>query len=78
MLAVRECIQESSLNVKRCNGIMGVPITFLDKYNPEQFQVLGIANSARWIGDFPCLTVINGKKFYNRILIKHKKNSKLN
>ena len=52
---------------------MGVPITFLDKYNPEQFQVLGIANSARWIGNFPCLTVINGKKFYNRILIKHKK-----
>ncbi len=52
---------------------MGVPITFLDKYNPEQFQVLGIANSARWIGDFPCLTVINGEKIYNRILIKHKK-----
>lgn len=25
-----------------CNGIMGVPITFLDKYNPEQFEILGI------------------------------------
>jgi hypothetical protein len=23
------------------NGAMGVPITFLDKYNPEQFEVLG-------------------------------------
>ncbi len=23
-------------------GIMGVPITFLDKYNPEQFEVLGL------------------------------------
>ena len=22
-------------------GIMGVPITFLDKYNPEQFEILG-------------------------------------
>ena len=56
-----------------CNGIMGVPITFLDKYNPEQFEIIGIANSARWIGNFPCLTVINGCKIYNRILIKAKK-----
>lgn len=54
-------------------GVMGVPITFLDKYNPEQFEILGIANSARWIGDFPCYTIINGKKIYNRILIRHKK-----
>ena len=22
-------------------GIMGVPITFMDKYNPEQFEILG-------------------------------------
>lgn len=54
-------------------GVMGVPITFLHKYNPEQFEILGIANSARWIGDFPCYTIINGKKIYNRILIRHKK-----
>ena len=57
---------------ENCSGIMGVPITFLDKYNPEQFEILGIANSARWIGSFPCLTIINGKKTYNRILIKAK------
>jgi hypothetical protein len=25
-------------------GVMGVPITFLDKYNPEQFEILGIAD----------------------------------
>ena len=24
------------------NGVMGVPITFVDKYNPEQFEILGI------------------------------------
>lgn len=24
------------------NGAMGVPITFLDKYNPEQFEILGL------------------------------------
>ena len=32
---------ESLLN-GRCSGIMGVPITFLDKYNPEQFEIVGI------------------------------------
>lgn len=25
------------------DGIMGVPITFLDKYNPEQFEILGLS-----------------------------------
>ena len=53
------------------NGVMGVPITFVDKYNPEQFEILGVANSARWIGH-ECYTVISGRKLYNRILIKRK------
>jgi len=52
--------------------VMGVPITFVDKYNPKQFEILGVANSARWIG-YKCLTLIQGKKIYNRILIKLKK-----
>lgn len=52
-------------------GIMGVPITFMNKYNPEQFEILGIANSARWIG-YDCLTIINGKKIYNRIIIRRR------
>lgn len=36
-------------------GIMGVPITFLDKYNPEQFEIigLGISNSGLEIGVKP-------------------------
>lgn len=25
------------------NGLMGVPLTFLDKYNPEQFEIIGIS-----------------------------------
>ena len=54
------------------DGVMGVPISFLDKYNPEQFEILGLANSARWI-DYPCLTILYGKKLYNRILIRRKK-----
>tara|TARA_R110000744_G_scaffold361077_1_gene468738 strand:- start:617 stop:856 length:240 start_codon:yes stop_codon:yes gene_type:complete len=52
-------------------GIMGVPITFLGNYNPNQFDILGIANSARWIG-YKCITIINGRKVYNRLLIKKK------
>ena len=54
------------------DGVMGVPITFLDKYNPDQFEILGVANSARWIG-YECLTIINGRRIYNRFLIKQKK-----
>jgi len=53
-------------------GVMGVPITFLTKYNPEQFEILGIANSARWI-DYECFTIVDGVKIYNRILIKNRK-----
>ena len=26
------------------SGVMGVPITFLDKYNPEQFELLWLAS----------------------------------
>ena len=50
-------------------GVMGVPITFLAQHCPEQFEILGIANSARWIGR-ECFTVIDGKKIYNRLLIQ--------
>ncbi len=37
------------------DGLMGVPITFLDKYNPNQFEVigLGISNSGLEIGVKP-------------------------
>jgi hypothetical protein len=30
------------------DGLMGVPVTFLDKYNPEQFEILGITKT--WYG----------------------------
>jgi len=43
-------------------GAMGVPITFFDKYNPDQFEILSTANP-----------VLNGKNIYARILIKNKK-----
>ena len=53
------------------DGLMGVPITFFDKYNPDQFEILGLANSARWL-DYEFYTVIENRKIYNRVLIKRK------
>lgn len=54
-------------------GAMGVPITFLDKYNPEQFEILGLDDHRLiypdWRGRGPDL---NGKTLYRRIIIKKK------
>ena len=66
-------INDLIMKVRIKNPIWGVPITFLYKYCPTQFEILGIANNVRWIGDFPCLTIIKGEKVYNRILIRKKK-----
>jgi hypothetical protein len=52
-------------------GLMGVPITFLDKYNPKQFRILG---DSRYItGECKDINIIHGKKLYRRIIIKNKK-----
>ena len=42
------------------DGKMGVPITFLDKYNPDQFEILGLANDKREIDD----AFVQGDKIY--------------
>jgi len=55
------------------SGKMGVPISFLDKYSPEQFEIIGID---RYVEDNPKYGHrfrINGKEIYARVLIKHKK-----
>ena len=49
------------------SGIMGVPITFMDKYNPEQFRVIGLDKQFTSDGGRGKL---NGKSKYARILIK--------
>lgn len=69
-------------------GVMGVPITFLDKYNPDQFEIIMLANgNART--NVPTETlkevkyrphsedrggvgIINGRRVYARILIRRK------
>ena len=70
-------------DLEYCSGIMGVPITFLDKYNPDQFEILG---SRRWAKSPDLLahyrgtvqppeedkkTLIAGKETYDRIFIRH-------
>lgn len=68
------------------DGVMGVPITFLDKYNPEQFEILGATEndaseaiiklrvSGHYKYDRP---YIKGVRKYARILIRNKKTRKL-
>lgn len=55
------------------DGVMGVPIAFLDKYNPDQFEIIGLARDtvAKEHLSGGCLTV-DGKRKYSRILIKNK------
>ena len=53
-------------------GNMGVPITFLDKYNPEQFEIIGqMCNTkiSEYNFGYP---FIDGKRKYARILIRKK------
>ena len=57
-------------------GIMGVPITFLDKYNPSQFRLLGIMNTGelnpgiRYPNTPHGRPLVNGKELYLRVLIQ--------
>jgi hypothetical protein len=49
------------------DGAMGVPISFLDKYCPEQFEIMGNEYDL----DIPKgRGYINGKRMYSRIFIR--------
>ena len=51
-------------------GIMGVPITFLDKYCPEQFEIVGQMMTTK-VTEFNFgYPYIDGKKKFARLLIK--------
>jgi addiction module RelB/DinJ family antitoxin len=70
------------------DGVMGVPITFLDRYSPDQFEIVMLANgNARTnvsrkilaeVGYRPHaedrggVGIINGRRVYARILIRRK------
>lgn len=47
---------------KDYSGVMAVPVTFLNKYNPEQFTLLGLCK----------LPILNGESLFDLLLIKRK------
>lgn len=57
---------------KDYQGIMGVPITFLSKYNPDQFEIVGMCNSGRWTG-IECYAILGERNLYHRLLLKNKR-----
>lgn len=77
-----------AINVDKTNDIpndyydvMGVPITFMDKYNPNQFEILGLSASAgydpnivgiEFKGEKDARPLINGKTTYARVFIRKK------
>lgn len=58
------------------DGIIGVPITFMDKYNPEQFEIVGCTYNygipKGWSKDTNMQPIVSGKHVYKRILIRKK------
>ena len=69
-------VKDIPIDYKR---VMGVPITFMDKYNPDQFEILdGIGRYSMLTGPTDetkgkYLTKINGAPKYARIIIKNKR-----
>ena len=62
-------------------GIMGVPITFIDKFNPDQFEIIGATESegkgfsnGLWNEKSKVSQpLVNQQKVYKRIFIKNRK-----
>lgn len=52
------------------DGVMGVPISFLDKYCPEQFEIIGDSRYHDNQDFSDDINIINGKELYRRILIR--------
>jgi len=60
------------------DGVLGVPISFLEKYNPEQFEIIGATESegkgfSNGLWDEKskiAQPIINSKRIYKRIFIK--------
>jgi hypothetical protein len=55
------------------DGVMGVPITFMNKFNPNQFEILGDYRYHDGCDTANDINYLDGKQLYKRILIKHKK-----
>ncbi|MGH8540402.1 MAG: adenine-specific methyltransferase EcoRI family protein [Stenotrophobium sp.] len=55
-------------------GVMGVPITFLDHYNPDQFEILGCNRDIDQdlSGIYGRGSDLNGRETYKRIFIRRR------
>ena len=51
------------------DGEMGVPISFLDKHNPEQFEIVG---ADTWFTGKLGRFYVKGKRKYARIVVRRK------
>lgn len=68
-----------AINVKTINdipydfyGIMGVPITIINRYNSEQFEIVGEANHGSDSEYDLFKPILNGKELYKKILIRRR------
>ena len=57
---------------KDYDGVMGVPITFINIYNPNQFEIIGLMASTTVTDVNFGYPYIDGKKKYARVLIRKK------
>lgn len=55
------------------DGIIGVPITFMTRHSPEQFEIVGVLNSGSANEYDFAKAMVDGKQLYARILIRRKK-----
>lgn len=53
-------------------GVMGVPITFMDKYSPEQFEIIGKIDAGEITEYNLARPIVNGVSKYKRIAIRRK------
>lgn len=55
------------------DGIMGVPTTFLSKWNPEQFEILGSSRYHDGNPNADDINFVNGNGKFTRILVRRKR-----
>ena len=66
---IETCVNRTTKIPKDYDGLMAVPSTFVEKISQTQFEIVGIANNARYIG-VECYTILDGKNKKNRLIVK--------
>lgn len=71
---------EKKVKIQILNPVMGVPITYLDKHNPEQYEIYGATESegkgfskGLWnVESKIAQPVVNGGRIYKRLFIRQR------